>query len=769
VTTTSVQNSTNSLRSGILADNSIQTGANAGPATSFLVALEFHELLAASVNISPASKPASETTPSKNSESEDSSLARSVAASYLVTGVQAMPVQATLNVQSAQSATRAGIASTYPFRGAPEASLEAAPLEAEPKIETIPLSTQGSTDSRQAAISTSSDSSSNLNPNGDEPLQIPGQLSALFAFPMTEGPPIPRLQQSTQSVNNLTAGLSQPTALNGSQSRKNSTPEGSTSSSRTTSGQSGYISVQSSQRVDTVPIQPIPPDPLLTNSAEPAESPRFSGIERQLADRNNAGSDETQISTTWDDTASASVNFSPTSKSANETTPSKSSESEVSSLAQSAAASYLVTGVQAMPKVSLQSVEAAPLEAEPKIETIPLSTRGSTDSRPAAISTSSDSSSNLNPNGDEPLQIPAQLFSSALFAFPTAEGPTISRFQESTQPVNNLTAGLRQPTALDASQSRKNSTTEGSTSSSRTSGQSGNISVQSLPIELLQPVDAVPTQPIPSDSSLANSAEPAESPRSSGIERQLADRNNAGSDETQISTTRDDTASPDPIAFEAKISSPAAAGNFNEKTAPDPNSPIPTVARQVDPVESVGAAEVKPEGLSPSASAAMDSFSGTPSGDTKRPTATAPETPITAQLDRLLESERHAESNQPISVNLTSTADGPVSVRFVERSGEVHVTVRTADPVLAQDLRSGLSDLSGRLEHAGFRAEVSSQSGTDPNLRRDSEQASPDSRNSGRQNPQPQRQPDDPPPDRRNPHTSKFAASVNNLIKEQDA
>jgi hypothetical protein len=575
VTTTSVQNSTNSLRSDILPDNSIQTGANAGSATSFLVALDFHELVAASVNFSPAPKPASEATPSKSSESDDSSLAQSAATSYLVTGVH-MPVQATLkiqtnqpettqgsadsmhlltrvaahpkvNLQSAQSATQAGIASAYPFTGAPQAPLEAASLEGNPKIETIPVSTQDSTDSGQAASSTSSDSSCNLNPNGDETLQN-------LAWP--------------------------------------------------------------------------PP------SAE-----------------------------AW-----------------------------------------------------------------------------------------------------------AQLFSTALFAFPTTGGLTISRFQESMQSVNNLTAGLSQPTALNGSQSRKNSTTEGSTSSSHTmSGQSGNISIQSSPIELLQPVDAVPIQPIPSDPSLTNSAEPVESPRFSGIERQLDDRNNVGSDETQISTTRDDTASSDPIAFEAKISSLAAAGNVNEKTAPDPNSPIPTVTRQVDPVESLDAAEVKPEGLSPSSSAAMDSFSGTPSGDTQRPTTTAPEMPITAQLDRLLETERHAESNQPISVSLTSTADGPVSVRFVERSGEVHVTVRAADPVLAQDLRSGLSDLSGRLEHAGFRAEVSSQSGTDPNLRRDSEQGSPDSRNSGRQNPQPQREPEDAPPDRRNPHTSKFAVSVNNLIKEQDA
>jgi hypothetical protein len=451
---------------------------------------------------------------------------------------------------------------------------------------------------------------------------------------------------------------------------------------------------------------------------------------------------------------------------------------------------HLLTSVAAHPKVNLQSTQSATqagiastypftgapqvsLEAGPKVETVPGSTQGSNDSRQAAISTSSDSSDNSNPNGDETLQIlagpppsaEAQLFSSALFAFPMIGGPTISRFQESTQSVNNLTAGLSQPAALDGSQSRKKSTTEGSTSSSpTTSGQSGTISVPSLPIELLQPVDAGPIQPIPPDPSITNSGEPAESPRFSGIERQLEDRNNAGSDETQTSTTQDDTGSSDPIAFEAKISSLAAADNFNENTAPHANS-------QADRVESVDgdhtAAETKPESLSPGASAAMVSFSGTPSGDTKRPTSTAPEMPITAQLDRLLESERPAESNQVISVNLTGTTDGPVSVRFVERSGEVHVTVRTADPVLAQDFRSGFSDLSGGLEHAGFRAEVSSQSGTDPSLGRDSEQASPDSRNSGRQN-QPQREPEDAPPDRRNPHTSKFAVSVNNLIKEQD-
>jgi hypothetical protein len=47
-----------------------------------------------------------------------------------------------------------------------------------------------------------------------------------------------------------------------------------------------------------------------------------------------------------------------------------------------------------------------------------------------------------------------------------------------------------------------------------------------------------------------------------------------------------------------------------------------------------------------------------------------------------------------------------VDVRLSERSGEVHVAVRTQDPQLAGALRDDLPRLSDHLEASGFRAET---------------------------------------------------------------
>jgi hypothetical protein len=75
-------------------------------------------------------------------------------------------------------------------------------------------------------------------------------------------------------------------------------------------------------------------------------------------------------------------------------------------------------------------------------------------------------------------------------------------------------------------------------------------------------------------------------------------------------------------------------------------------------------------------------------------------------------------SNRDITVRIPDATDRGTNVRFVERGSEVHVSVRTGDSELAQMLRGGLSDLTGRLQHNGIQAEVwrpgadSSQSGS---------------------------------------------------------
>jgi hypothetical protein len=47
-----------------------------------------------------------------------------------------------------------------------------------------------------------------------------------------------------------------------------------------------------------------------------------------------------------------------------------------------------------------------------------------------------------------------------------------------------------------------------------------------------------------------------------------------------------------------------------------------------------------------------------------------------------------------------------VDVRITDRAGEVHVAVRSADPEMAAQVRSGLSELTERLDRRGFDAEI---------------------------------------------------------------
>jgi hypothetical protein len=66
-----------------------------------------------------------------------------------------------------------------------------------------------------------------------------------------------------------------------------------------------------------------------------------------------------------------------------------------------------------------------------------------------------------------------------------------------------------------------------------------------------------------------------------------------------------------------------------------------------------------------------------------------------------------------------ASPDRKVEVRLVERSGEVHFAVRTPDARLAEGLRGELSQLSTRLEQAGFHAEewrIASASGAERRL-----------------------------------------------------
>ena len=65
-----------------------------------------------------------------------------------------------------------------------------------------------------------------------------------------------------------------------------------------------------------------------------------------------------------------------------------------------------------------------------------------------------------------------------------------------------------------------------------------------------------------------------------------------------------------------------------------------------------------------------------------------------------------AADPRDISVRLSVDNKPSVDVRITDRAGEVHVAVRSADPEMAAQVRSGLSELTERLHQRGFDAEI---------------------------------------------------------------
>jgi hypothetical protein len=71
-----------------------------------------------------------------------------------------------------------------------------------------------------------------------------------------------------------------------------------------------------------------------------------------------------------------------------------------------------------------------------------------------------------------------------------------------------------------------------------------------------------------------------------------------------------------------------------------------------------------------------------------------------------------AEPLKQLSIQLGQGQQERVDLRVVERGGEVQVAVRAANPDVAQGLRQGLTELVGRLEQNGYRAEAWRPGGT---------------------------------------------------------
>ena len=91
-----------------------------------------------------------------------------------------------------------------------------------------------------------------------------------------------------------------------------------------------------------------------------------------------------------------------------------------------------------------------------------------------------------------------------------------------------------------------------------------------------------------------------------------------------------------------------------------------------------------------------------------KPVESAPQTNASevARIEQAMDIPAPAASSHDITVRIADAGEHGADIRFVEHAGEVRVSVKTADPEMAQALRGGLNDFANRMEQSGIRTEV---------------------------------------------------------------
>lgn len=209
--------------------------------------------------------------------------------------------------------------------------------------------------------------------------------------------------------------------------------------------------------------------------------------------------------------------------------------------------------------------------------------------------------------------------------------------------------------------------------------------------------------------------------------------------------------SSDPVAFEAKLtpsqSSSAATGDAAQGTsaqslsqpgdqtglkgspaaaAADTSAPAPSTAARAETLFTIGATPASPAATvqtSPGDAPGAVAVNATPAAERMQPLLEGP-APLTGSP--------HSITVRVPGADLSTGID----LRFVERGGDIHLSVRTPSADLAQELRGGLNDLTGRLAHAGIRAEITSpapsqSSSADSSPGQSKNQSEPDRRGFG--------------------------------------
>jgi hypothetical protein len=183
---------------------------------------------------------------------------------------------------------------------------------------------------------------------------------------------------------------------------------------------------------------------------------------------------------------------------------------------------------------------------------------------------------------------------------------------------------------------------------------------------------------------------------------------------------------------------PAASRDDDAAEKITEKAPLPAAAPHAD------AAKTTEASILPEQPAARNSSRPEPAADTVAPRAVPlPES-----------SPRSTQPVHDITLRLSSE-NQQVDVKLVDRGGELHVAVQSADPVLTTDLRASVHDLISGLEKNGLRAETWPP-------QPDQSASGGDQRRQGRDNQNPNNAPDDAPPKR-------HRGSIDEWMKEVDA
>ncbi len=184
----------------------------------------------------------------------------------------------------------------------------------------------------------------------------------------------------------------------------------------------------------------------------------------------------------------------------------------------------------------------------------------------------------------------------------------------------------------------------------------------------------------------------------------------------------------DQVAFEAKLS--PAAGSANNSTNGAAQETSGSSDQGASKQSSDGSADDASSALVVSAPALKTALE-TPVAPqaaqaaplpvhqpTTSPAAAPADSSAAARMQSMIEAPSPlASSNHSILVKVPgATAGTGIDLRFVERAGDIHLSVRTPSSEVAQQLRGGLNDLVGKLDHAGIRAEISNPSTGDAQL-----------------------------------------------------